>query len=198
MAIIIGLCALVTGCAVLLVGAMLPDLQPLPLNESTTAVNRAAAREFYAAQDDALSTGDVRRLIAAVAPAFVDHRPGLAAGQDRTGLVGEITALRSVRPGVRLTTEALLVDGDRVLVYVSLFPTDPAGQTAASPNAASADTIEVVRVAGGLVAERWSLQGVPGTWPPTIVTPTAVPPWSSSRFATATAAGQVCGASHCS
>ena len=107
-------------------------------------------------------------------------------------------ALRRIRPGVRLTAEALLVDRDRVVVYVSLHPTGPAEPAEATPSATSADTIEVVRIAGGVVAERWSLAGVPGTWPPTIVTPTAVPPWSSSRFATATAEGQVCGASHCS
>jgi predicted SnoaL-like aldol condensation-catalyzing enzyme len=195
---VIGLSALITGVAVLLIGVMLPDLQPTSSHVSGAAANQEAAREFYAAQDEALVTGDPRRLIAAVAPDFVDHRPGAAGKQQRQGLVDEMMALSRVRPGVRLNAEALLVDGDRLLVYVSLRPTSHADEANATPSATSMDTIEVVRIAGGVVAERWSLAGVPGTWPSTIVTPTAVPPWSSSRFATATAAGQVCGASHCS
>lgn len=197
-AIVIGLSALITGVALLLVGVLLPDLQPVPGNESAPAANQEAAQEFYTAQDDALVTGDPRRLVAAVAPSFVDHRPGAAAGHHRQGLVDEMTTLRRVRPSVRLTAQALLVDGDRVVVYVSLHPPGQAESADATPSAISADTIEVVRIAGGVVAERWSLAGVPGTWPPTIVTPTAVPPWSSSEFATATAAGLVCGATHCS
>jgi predicted SnoaL-like aldol condensation-catalyzing enzyme len=196
--LVIGLSALVTGVAVLLIGVMLPDLQPIARNESAVAANQEAARKFYAAQDEALATGDTSRLTAAVAPYFIDHRPGAVVGQARQGLVDEVMALRHVRPGVRLTAEALMVDGDRVLVYVSLHPTGHRGRANAMSSALSADTIEVVRIVDAVVSERWSLDGVPGTWPPAIVTPTAVPPWSSSRFATATAVGQVCGASHCS
>jgi predicted SnoaL-like aldol condensation-catalyzing enzyme len=194
----VGLGALITGVALLLAGVLLADLEPLPRRGSVAAASQQTAWEFYAAQDEALATGDTRRLAAVVAPYFVDHRPGGTLGQARQGLVDEVTALRHVRPGVRLTAEAFVVDGDRVLVYVSLHPTGHRGRANAMSSALSADMIEVVRIADGVVAERWSLDGVPGTWPPAIVTPTAVPPWSSSRFATATAAGQVCGASHCS
>jgi predicted SnoaL-like aldol condensation-catalyzing enzyme len=196
--IVTGLFALLTGCAVLLVGAMLPDLRPLPPAEAATG--QRAAREFYAAQDEALATGDVRRLIAAVAPSFADHRPGSSMERGRQGLVAEVTALRGALPGVRLSAEALVVDGDRVLVYVSLHPAGAEGRPGATPppRGASADTVDVVRVAGGVVAERWSVMAAPGSWPKAIVTPTTVPPWSSSRIATETAAGMVCGATHCS
>jgi predicted SnoaL-like aldol condensation-catalyzing enzyme len=197
-AFVIGLGALITGPALLLAGVLLEDLEPLPRRGSVVAETQRAASEFYAAQDEALATGDTRRLTAVVAPYFVDHRPGAASEQHRQGLVDEMTALRHVRPGVRLTAEAFVVDGDRVLVYVSLHPTGHHGRANTMSPALSADTIEVVRIVDGVVTERWSLDGVPGPWPAAIVTPTAVPPWSSSRFATATAAGQVCGASHCS
>src|SRR5687768_1661759 len=106
--IVIGVSALVTGVAVLLIGVMLPDLQPVARDESAVAANQEAAREFYAAQDEALATGDTRRLTAVVAPYFVDHRPGGTVGQARQGLVDELTALRHVRPGVRLTAEAFM------------------------------------------------------------------------------------------
>jgi hypothetical protein len=198
--LVVTLLTVTTGIAVLLVAVMLPDLQPLPRDDLTMVANRAAAEEFYAAQDAALTTGDGRRLIAALAPAFRDYQPGALAGRDRAALVAQVTALRGIRPGVRLTAEPLFVDGDRVLVYVSLSPAESGNHAGAGANplAASLDTLELVRVTGGVVSERWSLEGVPGTWPASIVTPTAVPIWSASRFATATAAGQVCGASHCS
>src|SRR4051812_49418117 len=140
--IVIGVSALVTGVAVLLIGVMLPDLQPNSSNDSAAAENQEAAREFYAAQDEALATGTVRRLTAAVAPYFIDHRPGVAAGQDRQGLADEMMALRRVRPGVRLTAEAFMVDRDRVVVYVSLHPTSHAEQAVATPSATSMDTVE--------------------------------------------------------
>ena len=200
-ALVVGLFTLVTGAALLMAGAFIPDLRPLSLDGPAGAVAREAAAEFYAAQDAALTTGDARRLIAAVAPSFVDHRPGASTAQDRTGLVDDVAALRSARPGVQITAQAFQIEGDRVLVYVSMRPPDPASLADSTPsptgNAATADTIEMVRVAGGVVAERWSLDEVPGRWPPAVMTPTPAPIWSSSRFATAAAEGQVCLASAC-
>lgn len=198
--LVVAVFALVTGVALLLAGAMLPDLRPLSPGDSALAANETAAGEFYAAQDAALATGDTDRLVASVGPSFVDHRPGAAtAEQDRAGLVRDVAALRAARPGVRLTAEGLWADGDRVLAYVSMRPSDAAGgDGAAMPPQPTADTLEMVRIAGGLVVERWSLDDVSGSWPRTIVTPTPAAPWAASRFATATAEGQVCGASHCS
>jgi hypothetical protein len=190
---------LLTGIGLLLIGAMLPDLDPNPRASEAGATQRAAAKLFYAAADEALATGDGTALLASVDPRFVDHRPGTETGHDRAGLIDATIALRDARPGARLTARVLQVDGDHVFAYVSVGPTglDHWPGTAATPEPQTVDTIEMVRIAGGVVVERWSLSEAPGTWPATIVTPTPVPAWSRERFATATAQGQVCLASAC-
>lgn len=195
--LLVALFAFIAGVGAIVV-ALLLDRAPLPPGDGPAGANRAAAEEFYAAQDAALATGDTRRLMAALDPAFDDHRPG-SAGRGRGGLVDEIAALRNVQPATRLTVEALVVEGDRVLAYVSRRPLAAANPRDATRRAAdvSADTVELVRIAGGVVAERWSVDPLPGTWPATIVTPTTIPIWSTTRFATATAAGQACLASAC-
>lgn len=96
-ALVVGLFTLVTGAALLMAGAFIPDLRPLSLDGPAGAVAREAAAEFYAAQDAALTTGDARRLIAAVAPSFVDHRPGHP--PHRIALVLSMTSLRYEAPG---------------------------------------------------------------------------------------------------
>jgi len=194
--LVVGLFALISGFSLFLAGTLLPGFRPVPEEGSNSTTTRQAAAEFYAAEATALATGDAIRLISAVAPAFVDHRPG-GTSPNRGGLVAAIAALRSERPGARLSTQALLVDDDRVLAYLSMRPADAVAPFG-TPTAASDDTIEVVRIAGGVVAERWSVSAAPGVWPAAIVAPTPMPEWSSSRFATATAEGMVCGASHCS
>jgi hypothetical protein len=188
---------LIIGFALVLIGALLPELQPLPLDDLAEAANRAAAWEFYTAQNAALTTGDGSRLTAALDPNFVDHQLGTVAEQDRADLVGELSALRSTQPGIRLAAEPLLVAGDRVLVSVQMRPGHAVSLASATstPQSAPSETIEVVRVAGGVIAERWSLDGV-GMPLAAPVTPTAVPS-ESSRFVTATAEGLVCLASGC-
>jgi hypothetical protein len=194
--LVISLFALFSGVALLLIGVLLPDLHPVPVAALDSSASRAAAERFYTAYDAALDTGDSHLLIAAVAPGFVDHRPEPGEALDRGEFIAEVAALRRVRPGIRVEARALLVDGDYVQVYVRHAPDD---SIVATPSAdrSPGDRIELLRIAGGVVAERWSLTGVAGNWSAALMTPTPVPPWSSSRFATATAEGLVCLASVC-
>ena len=109
-------------------GTVLQDLRPLPVPVEIHAetASRVAAEQFYAAQDVALRTGDPYLLIASVDPAFVDHRPSQTVPLDRIGFVEEVIALQGTVPDLRVVAEPLLVDDDRVLVYVSRHPTDSA------------------------------------------------------------------------
>ena len=161
MPLTIAVFALVTGFAFVLLAAILPELQPLGLGDLSVAANRAAAQAFYAAQDAALATGDDRGLLTVVDPAFVDHQPGARAAWGRDDLVGELSALRKEQPGLRLDAEPLLVAGDRVLVAVRMRAgnSDNAAVSAPTPRAGTLETLDVVRVADGVVAERWSLSG---------------------------------------
>ena len=191
----ISLFTLFSGVALLLVGVLLPDLRPLPVAALDESANREAAERFYAAYDAALGTGDSRLLIAAVAPDFVDHRSESGEALDRGELIAEVAALRTALPGMDVEAKALLVDGDHVQAYVSR--TSDGMEATLSSEQAPGDRIELLRIASGVVAERWSVTGAPDLWFATMMTPTAVPGWSSSRLATATAEGLVCLASAC-
>src|SRR5581483_10147167 len=116
--LVVGLATLAAGIVLFGAAAFAPGLPPAA-DDPAQASTRSAAVEFYAAEDEALATGDTRRLMAAVSPAFVDHGGGIAAAPGRSGLVAEVTALRAAQPGSRLTVAALMVSGDRALVYVS-------------------------------------------------------------------------------
>jgi predicted SnoaL-like aldol condensation-catalyzing enzyme len=190
---------LVTGFALVLLAAILPELQPLGLGDLSVAANRAAAQAFYAAQDAALATGDDRGLLTVVDPAFVDHQPGARAAWGRDDLVGELSALHKEQPGLRVDAEPLLVAGDRVLVAVQMRAGGPdrAETSAPTPRAATLESLDVVRVADGVVAERWSLSGNLVTQASQFAQPAPLPGWSSSQIATATAEGLVCLASAC-
>ena len=195
---VVGLVTLAAGIAVLLMGTVLQDLRPLPVPVEIHAetASRVAAEQFYAAQDIALTTGDPYLLITSVDPEFVDHRPGLTVPLDRAGIVDEVIALRGTVPDLRVAAEPLLVDDDRVLVYVSRHPADPAvsvGRMAAFEHIIG-DTLEVVRVTDGGITERWSFVPVPATGPSTLVAPDSV---GSAWVTGASADPLVCLASGC-
>lgn len=196
--LVAGLFALAAGLGMLHVATDLRTTVPLAPGERVGAEsNRAAAWRFYSALDAALATGDVHPLRAAVATGFVDHRPGAATGGS-AGLAHEVAALRRARPGARLSAEALVVDGDVVLAYVSVRDAAPSRAPYRVPLAAPAtwDTIELVRVAAGVVTERWILGSASDSV--AVLEATPVPPPAASPTAPASAADDpLCGATFC-
>lgn len=196
--LVAGLFALAAGLGLLHVAAGLRTPAPLAPDERAGAeANREAAWRFYAALDAALATGDAGPLRTAVAATFVNHRPGAATGGS-AGLAHEVAALRRARPGARLSAEALVVDGDVVLAYVSVRDAAPGRATVNVPLAAPAtwDTIELVRVAAGVVTERWILGSASDRV--AVLEATPVPPPVTNPTAPASAADDpLCGATFC-
>jgi hypothetical protein len=147
------LLALATGLVLGAAGATLGDpprssVWVTPTAFATTETPRAVAARFYAALNESLAMGDTAPLAGIVAPDFVDHT---VAADDARGLPGAATAvaaIRASRPGERWTVAAVVVDGDRVLVYLAASPMETSH--------ASTTAIEVLRLTHGLVAERWS------------------------------------------
>ncbi|HEY7037023.1 MAG TPA: ester cyclase, partial [Thermomicrobiales bacterium] len=144
--------------------------------DSEAVAGAAAVRQFYAAVDDVLRTGDGTLLAGALAPDFVDHgaAPGLPGTAD--GLVRELAALRATFPHLQLVPEAVTAEGDRVAVRVEV-----AGENAASflglslgSTVAPWGELDLFRVAAGKIVERW------GTPAPAVLEPLGTAPLGPS------------------
>jgi hypothetical protein len=139
----------------------------------------STARDFYAAINEMLASGDSVALDNLVIPDLVEHprRPGEGG---REGLIRAVLARRAVFPGLRLVVEDAHPTGGG-LVAVRLHAAGatkgsflglpvPVGTTVWGP-------IELLRVADGRVAERWG-----GAGEPTLLHPL----WQSTLSATLT------------
>lgn len=170
---------LVTAVTLLALASTLLASSSRSAQPSPSAAPSAVTR-FYDAINQAIATGDPRALLALLAPGFVDHGlPGAETGRDnRQGEIDAVAGLRRAHPAPRFTAVASAVDGDRVIIYVH----ESGGATAAGitatpdPTVIVADRVEVLRLAGGLVAERWVLRDGAPYWQPVPATATTVPP----------------------
>ena len=140
---------------VLIAGSIL--LQPAAPSAAASA-NTEVIRHFYAAANETIATGDTAALHAVVAPHFVDQDrvPGMK--PDRGGLEGYLIKLHTLVPDMELLVEAVVVGGDRAMVRVGVRgaqdPTPLSGAILAQPEPWG--PVDVFRIAGGKVVERWS------------------------------------------
>ena len=114
-------------------------------------------RRFYAGVNELLRTGDPDALTGLLAPDFVERpaRLGVPAGRD--GLAVFLLALRASVPGSTVTVESIHTAGDHIAARASLAGGQseatlglPLGERAGWP------ALELFRVAGGVIVERWS------------------------------------------
>jgi predicted ester cyclase len=139
---------------VLIAGSFLLQPPPLASASGTTEV----IRRFYAAANETIATGDTTALHAIVAPHFVDKDPVLGMKPDRAGLEGYLAALHAVVPDMELLVEAVVAGGDQAMARVAVRggqgQTSLRGAVVAQPE--SWGSVDVFRIAGGKVVERWS------------------------------------------
>src|SRR5918993_1162735 len=144
----------VTG-AVLIAGSFL--LQPT-VPTASAAGNTEVIRLFYAAANETIATGDTTALHAVVALHFVDQDPVPGMKPDRGGLEGYLAALHAVVPDMELLVEAVVAGGDQAMARVAVrggqgpLPLRDAVVDQPEPWGA----VDVFRIAGGKVVERWS------------------------------------------
>jgi predicted ester cyclase len=123
-----------------------------------TAAAAAAVDRFYAAADEALRTGDAAALDAAVAPGYRDHAAPAGSRPGAAGYARFLAELRTACPDCQLAAEELVLGHDQAAVRVAVeghrqgTAQDDAG---AGPPLAWAG-VDVLRIAGGQIAERWS------------------------------------------
>jgi ketosteroid isomerase-like protein len=144
----------VVAGVVMIAGSVL--LQPPPL--ASASGNTEIVHRFYAAANETIATGDMTALHAVVAPHFVDTDPVPAMKPDRAGLEGYLTALHEVVPDMELVVEAVVAGGDQAMARVAVRggqgPVPLRDAIVAQPEPWGA--VDVFRIAGGKVVERWS------------------------------------------
>jgi hypothetical protein len=120
------------------------------------------AERFYAAINAVLESGDASSLRAILHPSFVDHAP---AGEDSgtaRDLESDLLALRAMFPGLRLESSSTISGGDMVassLIAVGSAQADVSG--IAVETQLTGPDFELLRVAGGMVVERWASAVLP-------------------------------------
>jgi steroid delta-isomerase-like uncharacterized protein len=119
-----------------------------------TEATKAVVREFAAIVD----AGDWAALDTMLAPGFVDHVPDPGQGPGIEGLVQALSALRAGFPDMTCPIEAILAEGDRVVVRTTCTGTHTGTWRGVPASGASVVMPGIVfyRVADGQIADRWA------------------------------------------
>jgi hypothetical protein len=149
--------AVVTAGALLVAWATMTTPGPSTAAAPNTACE-ATMRRFYAAANEVLASGDPTSHDAVVAVDFVDHPVDGAAPLDRGSLGRSLLRLRAAAPAARFVVASTVVNGESGAARISL--SDPDGRTFAglplTLRSAEAAAVDLFRLDGGLIAERWA------------------------------------------
>jgi steroid delta-isomerase-like uncharacterized protein len=120
-----------------------------------TITNKEIVRRF---SDDVWGKGDFTAADEVLASDLVEHNPLPGQGSGRDGHKQLVTLFRSAFPDLRITTEDLVSEGDRVALRWKAEGTHR-GELMGIPPTGKRVTmtgIEIVRIAGGKIVERWA------------------------------------------
>lgn len=118
--------------------------------------NKTIVRRLYG---ELINAGELSRGEELVAADFIDHPgiPGLPAG--RAGLLQFVSLARTAFPDLHVAVEDLLAEGDRVAARVTVSGTQRGVFMGTIPPTGKRVTwtgIDILRIAGGKIAERWN------------------------------------------
>jgi steroid delta-isomerase-like uncharacterized protein len=116
--------------------------------------NKALLHRFY---EELWSQGDLEAIPELVAENFVDHHALPGAPPGREGLAALVTTWRTAFPDMRETVEDLVAEGDKVVGRFTMRGTHSGEFMGVPPTGRSVTMsgIDIVRVAGGKIAEFW-------------------------------------------
>jgi steroid delta-isomerase-like uncharacterized protein len=106
-------------------------------------------------------TGAVERLYA---PAFVDHDPVSPEIVDRDDYAGWVSSWHDRAPDMQIVLEELVAEGDRAAGRWTALWTDTGGIAGVPPSGKELrmSGLDIIRCAGGAIAERWWAEDVLG------------------------------------
>jgi predicted ester cyclase len=119
--------------------------------------NKQLARRLFTALQD-VDTAVIDELISAD---LVDHSPMFGANAfERENLKRAAARFKTAFPDVRIRTEHVLADGDKVLVHemVTGTNTGPFGSAAPTFRGMRVQAAHVLRIADGQIVEHWSVR----------------------------------------
>jgi len=121
----------------------------------TAQENKALARRF---NEEVWGRGDEAALEELLAPSFVDHDPLPGQTPDLEGHRQILAAFRGAFPDLNVTTEDVVAEGEKVVSRWTARGTHRGVLMGIEPtgNEVTIEGIDVLRVAGGRIAERWS------------------------------------------
>jgi steroid delta-isomerase-like uncharacterized protein len=119
----------------------------------STEENKAVVRRWIEAYNDRDTQGEA----AARTPDFVAHVPAAPGPLDSAAWTQFTTAFSAAFPDLRLAVEDIVAEGDRVVARVAFRGTHRGAFMGIPPTGKDVafSSIEVDRMAGGLVAEHW-------------------------------------------
>jgi hypothetical protein len=152
-------------------------------SSAASTANVEVVRAFYDAANEVLATGDTAPLDELVAPDFVEH-PARLGESGREGLAEALVWRHAVFPGLRLEVDDVRAAGDdavAVRVHAAGAETGAFIGRQVSATLAAWGPIELLRIVGGRVAERWGDPGdvtlLPPLWQTTLHASSVDAPW---------------------
>lgn len=123
----------------------------------STEENKAIARRLYETFNRAVSTGDMSLLDQVLPADAVDHNPSPGQAPGLEGVKQVFGQFRAAFPDFTLTVEDMIAEGDKVVSRLTVRATHK-GDFQGIPATGKMVTqtgIDILRVAGGKVVERW-------------------------------------------
>jgi steroid delta-isomerase-like uncharacterized protein len=119
------------------------------------AENKTVALRF---NEEVWGRGDEAALEELLAPDFVEHDPLPGQSPDREGHRQILAAFRSAFPDLHVTTEDVVAEGEKVVSRWTARGTHQGELMGIAPtgNGVTIKGIDVLRVAGGRIVERWA------------------------------------------
>jgi len=123
----------------------------------STEENKAVARRAYDAFNQGLRTGNLAALDEVIAANMVDHNPAPGQGPGLEGAKQVFTQFFAAFPDLQFTVEDMIAEGDKVASRITARGThkgDFQGIPATGKQVMQTG-IDILRIAGGKVVERW-------------------------------------------
>ncbi len=119
--------------------------------------NKAIARRMYEAFGQAVSTGNWAALDAVLAADAIDHNPVPGQGPGLEGVKQVFAVFAAGFPDLHFTVEDMIAEGDKVVSRLTMHGTHRGDFQGIAPTGKSITQtgIDILRLAGGKVIERW-------------------------------------------
>jgi len=122
-----------------------------------SAENKAIARRFI---EEVWNNGNLAVLDELVATNLVDHNPSTPGqGSGVEGFKQVFSTFRTAFPDLHFTVEDMVAEGDKVVSRVTARGTHKGEFAGIAPTGkqGAAEAIDITRIAGGKIVERWGI-----------------------------------------